>query len=489
MLYQKLKPFPEGFLWGASTSAYQVEGAVNEDGKSPSIIDMYEHPEGVADFSVASDYYHRYREDIALFAELGLKAYRFSIAWTRILPEGTGKVNEKGLDFYRNVIAECLKYNIQPVVTMYHFDLPYCLEEKGGWLNRKTIDAFVEYADVLFKNFGDSVKYWLTINEQNTMILHPGAIGLPKGGKVLSLDLNDGGHLTHGSPVSFSSHLYTFVHYGLGKDGRLDYEEIARRLEEEDPDILLSGYSAYPYVIDFEKLREIVDAYEKRHEGKKVYLMVDMAHIAGLVAAGLHPSPVPYADVVTSTTHKTLRGPRGGLILSRDATLAKRLDSAVFPYTQGGPLLHVIGAKAVAFKEALKPEFKDYAKKVIENTKAARDVLYERKALVSDTENHLFLLNVYQTYGIDGKTAQKRLEEIGITTNKNMLHGDTLPPALCSGLRLGFAAATSRGCTKEEAREIATLIDECLRGGDLGLLRKKALQIAAGWRKISELVY
>ncbi len=312
---------------------------------------------------------------------------------------------------------------------------------------------------------------------------------LPKGGKVLSLDLNDGGHLTHGSPVSFSSHLYTFVHYGLGKDGRLDYEEIARRLEEEDPDILLSGYSAYPYVIDFEKLGEIVDAYEKRHEGKKVYLMVDMAHIAGLVAAGLHPSPVPYADVVTSTTHKTLRGPRGGLILSRDASLAKHLDSAVFPYTQGGPLLHVIGAKAVAFKEALKPEFKDYAKKVIENTKAARDVLYERKALVSDTENHLFLLNVYQTYGIDGKTAQKRLEEIDITTNKNMLHGDTLPPALCSGLRLGFGAATSRGCTKEEAREIAALIDECLRGGDLELLRKKALQIAAGWRKISELVY
>ncbi len=312
---------------------------------------------------------------------------------------------------------------------------------------------------------------------------------LPKGGKVLSLDLNDGGHLTHGSPVSFSSHLYTFVHYGLGKDGRLDYEEIARRLEEEDPDILLSGYSAYPYVIDFEKLREIVDDYEKRHEGKKVYLMVDMAHIAGLVAAGLHPSPVPYADVVTSTTHKTLRGPRGGLILSRDASLAKRLDSAVFPYTQGGPLLHVIGAKAVAFKEALKPEFKDYAKKVIDNTKAARDVLYERKALVSDTENHLFLLNVYQTYGIDGKTAQKRLEEIGITTNKNMLHGDTLPPALCSGLRLGFAAATSRGCTKEEAREIAALIDDGLRGGDLELLRKKALQIAAGWRKISDLSY
>ncbi len=186
MIYSKLKDFPEHFLWGASTSAYQVEGAVDEDGKSPSIIDMYEHPQGVADFSVASDYYHRYKEDIALFAEMGLKAYRFSIAWTRVIPQGTGKVNEKGLEFYKNVITECKKYGIEPVVTMYHFDLPYCLEEKGGWMKRETIDAFVAYARVLFEHFGQDVKYWLTINEQNTMILHPGAIGLPKGGKLPS---------------------------------------------------------------------------------------------------------------------------------------------------------------------------------------------------------------------------------------------------------------------------------------------------------------
>ena len=184
MKYSKLKPFPEHFLWGASTSAYQVEGAVNEDGKGKSIIDMYEHPADVADFAVASDHYHRYKEDIRLFAEMGMKAYRFSIAWTRILPEGSGAVNEKGLTFYRNVIAECRKYGIEPVVTMYHFDLPYALEEKGGWLNRATIDAFVEYAEILFENFGSDVHYWLTINEQNTMILHPGAIGLPKGGKL-----------------------------------------------------------------------------------------------------------------------------------------------------------------------------------------------------------------------------------------------------------------------------------------------------------------
>ena len=186
MQYKELKQFPEKFLWGASTSAYQVEGAVAEDGKSPSIIDMYEHPEDVADFSVASDHYHRYREDIAMFAEMGLKAYRFSIAWTRILPGETGDVNAKGLEFYGNLIGECRKYGIEPIVTMYHFDLPYCLEEKGGWLNRDTIDAFVNYAKVLFEHFGREVKYWLTINEQNTMILHPGAIGLPKSGELPS---------------------------------------------------------------------------------------------------------------------------------------------------------------------------------------------------------------------------------------------------------------------------------------------------------------
>lgn len=186
MQYKELKQFPEKFLWGASTSAYQVEGAVAEDGKSPSIIDMYEHPEDVADFSVASDHYHRYREDIAMFAEMGLKAYRFSIAWTRILPGGTGDVNAKGLEFYGNLIGECRKYGIEPIVTMYHFDLPYCLEEKGGWLNRDTINAFVNYAKVLFEHFGREVKYWLTINEQNTMILHPGAIGLPKSGELPS---------------------------------------------------------------------------------------------------------------------------------------------------------------------------------------------------------------------------------------------------------------------------------------------------------------
>ena len=186
MIYQKLLDFPEHFLWGASTSAYQVEGAWDEDGKSPSIIDMYEHPAGYADFTVTSDHYHHFAEDIALFAKMGLKAYRFSIAWTRILPQGTGEVNPAGVEHYRAVIAECRKYGIEPVVTMYHFDLPWCLEQQGGWLNRATIDAFENYAKVLFEQYSSEVKYWLTINEQNTMILHPGAIGLPKGGQLPS---------------------------------------------------------------------------------------------------------------------------------------------------------------------------------------------------------------------------------------------------------------------------------------------------------------
>ncbi|WP_252230639.1 glycoside hydrolase family 1 protein [Clostridium sp. ZBS15] len=186
MIYNNIKGFPENFLWGGSTSAYQVEGAWNEDGKGLSVIDMCDHPEGAADFKIASDHYHRFKEDVKLFSEMGLKAYRFSIAWTRIIPQGTGEVNEKGIKFYNDLIDELNKYNIEPVVTMFHFDLPYVLEGKGGWSNRDTIDAFSKYAKVLFERFGSKVKYWLTINEQNTMILHPGAIGIPKGGTLPS---------------------------------------------------------------------------------------------------------------------------------------------------------------------------------------------------------------------------------------------------------------------------------------------------------------
>ena len=303
---------------------------------------------------------------------------------------------------------------------------------------------------------------------------------LPEGGKILSLVLNDGGHLTHGSPVSFSSHLYTFVHYPL-KDGHLDYDEIERIAMIEKPNLILSGYSAYPYAIDFKRFKEIADKVG-------AYFMVDMAHIAGLIAAGLHMNPVPYADVVTSTTHKTLRGPRGGIILCNDEEIAKRVNAAIFPYYQGGPLEHIIAAKAVCSKEAMTDEFKEYAKNIIINTKACADKLAELGAVVSGTDNHLFNLNVLATYGINGKEAQIALEEIGITANKNMIPNDTLPPSKTSGLRIGFAAVTTRGCTKEQAEQVAVIIHQYL---NKSLAKEKAQsmvkELTSIWKQIQDI--
>ena len=278
---------------------------------------------------------------------------------------------------------------------------------------------------------------------------------LPEGGKILSLVLNDGGHLTHGSPVSFSSYLYEFVHYPLN-NGKLDYETLREIALNERPNVILAGFSAYPYQIDFKRIREICDEVG-------CFFMVDMAHIAGLVAAGLHPNPVKYADIVTSTTHKTLRGPRGGLILTNNEELFKKINSAIFPFYQGGPLEHIIAGKAICFNEASSDEFKEYARHIMENTKACRDKLASLGAKVSDTEVHLFLLNVLDTFGINGLEAQKKLEEIGVTTNKNMIPGDTLKPNKTSGLRIGFAAVTTRGCTKKDAEDIGELIYRYLK--------------------------
>ena len=303
---------------------------------------------------------------------------------------------------------------------------------------------------------------------------------LPEGGKILSLVLNDGGHLTHGSPVSFSSHLYTFVHYPLN-NGHLDYDEIERIALEEKPDLILSGYSAYPYAIDFKRFKEIADKVG-------AYFMVDMAHIAGLIAAGQHMSPVPYADVVTSTTHKTLRGPRGGLILCNDEEIIKKINSAIFPYYQGGPLEHIIAGKAVCFKEALSDDFKEYIKNVVINTKACADKLAELGAKVSGTDNHLFNMNVLDTYGMTGKDAQIALEEIGITTNKNMIPNDTLPPSKTSGLRIGFAAVTTRGCTKEQAEQIAVIIHNYLNKSlDKEKAQSAVKELTSSWKQIQEI--
>ena len=304
---------------------------------------------------------------------------------------------------------------------------------------------------------------------------------LPKGGKILSLVLNDGGHLTHGSNVSFSSHFYEFVHYPLNNEGKLDYDKIEEIAVKEQPDLILAGYSAYPYEIDFKRFKEICDKVN-------CFFMVDMAHIAGLIAAGEHLNPCDYADIVTSTTHKTLRGPRGGLILTNNEKLIKKINSAIFPFYQGGPLEHIIAGKAVCFKEALDDTFKEYAKLVKSNTLTCRNTLLDLGAIVSGTENHLFLLNTLDTYGITGKVAQNKLEEIGITTNKNMIPGDTLSPRETSGLRIGFAAVTTRGCDNLAARIIAELIHKYLKEE---ISKEDALKevkkLTSSWKLIEEI--
>ena len=304
---------------------------------------------------------------------------------------------------------------------------------------------------------------------------------LPNGGKILSLVLNDGGHLSHGSPVNFSSSLYTFVHYPLNSEGKLYYEELRKIALKEKPDVILSGYSAYPYEIDFKKIKEICDEVHS-------LMMVDMAHIAGLIAAKKHNSPFPYADIVTSTTHKTLRGPRGGLILTNDAELIKKINSAIFPFYQGGPLEHVVAGKAICFNEARSEDFKKYISSVIENTKACANRLKELGALASDTDNHLFLLNVLSSFGINGLEAQKKLEEIGITTNKNMIPGDKLSPKYASGLRIGFAAVTTRGCTKSDAVRIAELIYKYLNNDiNMESAKKEVKELTSKWKLIEEI--
>ena len=304
---------------------------------------------------------------------------------------------------------------------------------------------------------------------------------LPDGGKIMSLVLNDGGHLTHGSEVSFSSHTYDFVFYPLDKTGHLNYDAIKEMAERERPNVLLAGYSAYPYAIDFARLGEIAHSIG-------AYFMVDMAHIAGLIAAGVHTSPFPHADVVTSTTHKTLRGPRGGLILTNDDELIKRINSAIFPYYQGGPLEHIIAAKAVCFKEALSDDFKSYVKQLVRNNKVCRDEFAKLGDKVSDTDNHLFLLNVLDSFGITGLEAQKKLELINITTNKNMIPGDTLKPNKTSGLRIGFAAVTTRGCTEEDAKHIAHLIHNFLSNQiDEKTALKEVKEMVSHWKLIERI--
>ena len=289
---------------------------------------------------------------------------------------------------------------------------------------------------------------------------------LDLGDTVMGMDLSQGGHLTHGSPVNMSGKNYHFVSYGVGEDGRIDYAELEKQVKKVRPKMIVAGASAYPRAIDFEKLAEIAHGYG-------AFLMVDMAHIAGLVAGGYHQSPVPYADVVTTTTHKTLRGPRGGMILCKNEitkknietgemetiNLAKKIDSAVFPGTQGGPLEHVIAAKAVCFGEALKPEFKEYQRQVVKNAAALADALQKEgfRLVSGGTDNHLMLVDV-RNFNITGKEIERRLDECFITVNKNAIPNDPEKPFVTSGIRVGTPAATTRGLKEEDMKEIARIM-------------------------------
>ena len=282
------------------------------------------------------------------------------------------------------------------------------------------------------------------------------------GDTVMGMDLAAGGHLTHGASVSFSGQTYNFVSYSVDPETELlDFDAILKQAQEVKPKLIVAGASAYSQVIDFSKFREIADAV-----GAK--LMVDMAHIAGLVAAGLHPSPVPYAHITTTTTHKTLRGPRGGLILTNDEELAKKINSAIFPGIQGGPLEHVVAAKAVSFKEVLDPAFKEYATNVIKNSKAMVEVFLQDpdfRIISGGTENHLFLVDVTKVVE-NGKVAQNLLDEVNITLNKNSIPYETLSPFKTSGIRIGSAAITARGFGEEESRKVAELIIKTLKNAE-----------------------
>ncbi|MFJ5623573.1 serine hydroxymethyltransferase [Peribacillus loiseleuriae] len=349
------------------------------------------------------------------------------------------------------------------------------MEAQGSVLTNKYAEGYpgkryyggCEYVDVVEDLARDRAKEIFGAEHANVQP-HSGAQAnmavyftiLEPGDTVLGMNLSHGGHLTHGSPVNFSGVQYNFVEYGVNQeDHLLNYEDVLEKARQHKPKLIVAGASAYPRAIDFKRFREIADEVG-------AYLMVDMAHIAGLVAAGLHESPVPYADFVTTTTHKTLRGPRGGMILCKEE-FAKKIDKSIFPGIQGGPLMHVIAAKAVAFGEALQDDFKKYAKQIIDNAQRLGGALKkEGIQLVSDgTDNHLLLIDV-RSVGLTGKVAEKALDDIGITVNKNAIPFDPESPFVTSGVRIGTAAVTSRGFSLEDMDEIASIIGLVLKNVD-----------------------
>ena len=297
---------------------------------------------------------------------------------------------------------------------------------------------------------------------------------LQPGDTVMGMSLTDGGHLTHGSPVNMSGKYFHIVPYGVDKETeQIDYDALQKQAEECKPKLIVAGASAYARIIDFPRLSEIA-------KSVGAYLMVDIAHIAGLVAAGLHPSPIPYADVVTTTTHKTLRGPRGGMILCRDAEFGKQFNKAIFPGIQGGPLMHVIAGKAVAFKEALTPEFKAYQQQILKNAAVLARTLIARgfRIVSGGTDNHLMLVDL-RSKGLTGKEAEHILDEVGITANKNTIPFEPLSPFVTSGIRLGSPALTTRGFKEEDMKEVAEIIALVLSNPEDAAARKQAMKRVA----------
>ncbi len=362
------------------------------------------------------------------------------------------------------------KHGIE-LIASENFVSPAVLRAQGSILTNKYAEGYpnrryyggCEYVDVIEQLAIDRVKELFGAEYANVQP-HSGSQAnmaayralVSKGDKILGMDLSHGGHLTHGMGVNFSGQDYDFIAYGLKPETEMiDYDALEEIAKTERPKLIVAGASAYPREIDFKRISEIAKSID-------AYFMVDMAHIAGLVAKGAHQNPVPYADVVTSTTHKTLRGPRGGLILAKQE-FAKKINSAIFPGIQGGPLEHVIAAKAVAFHEALQPAFGEYIKHVVENAKAMAEVFNESgiRPISGGTDNHLLLLDITST-GLNGKEAQELLDSVGITVNKNSIPFDPLPPMKTSGIRVGTAAITTRGFNKEAAKKVAKLIVETL---------------------------
>lgn len=389
---------------------------------------------------------------------------------------------------YEAIMAEKNRQNSNiELIASENFVTEAVMEAQGSYLTNKYAEGYpgkryyggCEHVDVVENIARDRLKEIFGAAYANVQP-HSGAQAnmavyftvLKPGDTVLGMNLSHGGHLTHGSPVNFSGQLYNFVDYGVGKEDELiDYEDVRQKALEHKPKMIVAGASAYPREIDFAKFREIADEVG-------AYLFVDMAHIAGLVAVGEHPNPVPHAHFVTSTTHKTLRGPRGGLILVNEEfaeEFGRKLDKSIFPGVQGGPLMHVISAKAVAFGEALKPEFKTYIQQVKSNAKAFGEALVaEGVDIVSGgTDNHLVLLNL-RSLEITGKVAEHVLDEVGITVNKNTIPYDTESPFVTSGIRIGTPAVTTRGFKEEEMKEVAAIIAKLLKNHEDEDVKKEA---------------